>query len=117
MNGGAGFSAEDKIASLFQPDILLLAQYLESFRRKTPLEPETADVGSLGGCHCVFSEVYLARSARGRRMFREAEEWILEEDSNWLFSFENICEVLGFNPGYVRKGLIALEGDKVHRTL
>lgn len=31
---------EERIASLFQPDALLGEQYLDNFRRKTPLEPE-----------------------------------------------------------------------------
>ncbi len=41
----------------------------------------------------------------GRALFREAEEWILQEDVDGLFSFETICEVLGMNPPYVRRGL------------
>ena len=34
--------SEDKIASLFQPDVLLTEQYIDNYRRKTPLEPEKA---------------------------------------------------------------------------
>ena len=30
----------------------------------------------------------------------------MEADGDWVFSFENICEALGFNPAYVRKGLL-----------
>jgi hypothetical protein len=46
-------------------------------------------------------------------MFHEAEEWILEEDSEWLFSFENTCEVLGFNPQYVRQGLMRWKDNEL----
>ena len=31
---------EEKIISLFEPDMLLPALYLENFHRKTPVEPE-----------------------------------------------------------------------------
>jgi hypothetical protein len=31
---------EDKLASLFEPDTLLYAEYFENLRRKTVLEPE-----------------------------------------------------------------------------
>ncbi|MEK7783674.1 MAG: hypothetical protein AAB279_07085, partial [Candidatus Binatota bacterium] len=40
MNYNTGLSVEEKVTSLFQPDTLLPAQYLETFRRKAPLEPE-----------------------------------------------------------------------------
>ena len=47
---------EEKIISLFEPDMLLPALYLENFHRKTPVEPErrlfptaiTTSVPSLG---------------------------------------------------------------------
>jgi len=46
-----------------------------------------------------------ATSRRGRRLFREAEEWILHDDPVWLCSFVNICHVLGLEPDYLRAGL------------
>jgi len=33
------------------------------------------------------------------------EEWFLNDDPRWLFSFLNICAVLGLDPGYIRLGL------------
>jgi hypothetical protein len=42
---------------------------------------------------------------RGRRLFREAEEWILCDDPTWLCSFMSICHVLGIDPAYLRTGL------------
>lgn len=46
-----------------------------------------------------------ATSRRGQRLFREAEEWIMHDDSLWLCSFINICHVLGIDPDYLRAGL------------
>ena len=37
----------------------------------------------------------------------------MEEGSDWLFSFENICEVLGFDPQYVRQGLVRWKRKKL----
>jgi hypothetical protein len=31
----------------------------------------------------------------------------------WVFSFENICEALGFNPAYVRQGLLRWMKNKL----
>ena len=30
----------------------------------------------------------------------------MEEESDWIFSFDSICEVLGMDPRYVREGLV-----------
>lgn len=52
------------------------------------------------------SLIIFASDIKGKAKFHETEDWILEENSDWIFSFENICEVLGFNPSYVRQGLM-----------
>ncbi len=107
MNYETGLSIEEKVTSLFQPDTLLPAQYLETFRRKGHLEPEKRlMLAVLEDAVACFQKYLFARDGRGRTLFREAEEWIVEEGSDWLFSFENICEVLGFDPQYVRQGLL-----------
>ena len=114
MTYETGLSVEEKIASLFQPDTLLPAQYLETFRRKAPLEPERRlMLAVLEDAIACFQKYIFARDSRRRVLFREAEEWIVEEGSDWLFSFENICEVLGFDPQYVREGLIRWKEEKL----
>jgi len=46
-----------------------------------------------------------ARDHHRRRLFQEAEEWIMETGQGSSFSFESVCEVLGLDPGYLRVGL------------
>ena len=53
-----------------------------------------------------FQKYIFAHDSKGKAEFHETEDWILEENSEWIFSFENVCEVLGFNPSYVRQGLL-----------
>jgi hypothetical protein len=53
-----------------------------------------------------FQKYAVGQSEREKRLFKEAEEWILEKDSDWFFSFENICETLGLYPDYIRQGLM-----------
>jgi hypothetical protein len=97
---------DDKLSPLFQPDTLVSAQYFETLRRKVLLEPEKrlmlAVLEDAVGC---FQDNLLAQSGKAKRLFEEAEEWILDEDRDWFFSFANICEVLGLNRRYVRQGL------------
>ncbi|HTN70343.1 MAG TPA: hypothetical protein VMO00_04570 [Methylomirabilota bacterium] len=97
---------EDSIA-LFQPDILLPAQYFDTFRRNSFFEPEKTLMLAVleDGLRC-FQEHLAEATRRGKRLFREAEEWIFEYDSEWFFAFENICEVLGINPHYIRGQLL-----------
>jgi hypothetical protein len=98
---------EEKVGSLFQPDTLLPAQYFETFRTKAHLEPEKRlMLAILEDAIDCFQKYIFARDGRGKRIFREEEDWIFEENSDRLFSFENICQVLGFNPKYVRNGLL-----------
>jgi hypothetical protein len=40
------------------------------------------------------------------RLFKDAEEWIFEDDHEWPFSFIKICEAVDMNPKYLRKGLL-----------
>jgi hypothetical protein len=53
----------------------------------------------------TFQRYASEQGRRGRRLFREAEEWVGSEEVCWPCSFRNICDVLGFDPGYLRKGL------------
>lgn len=103
----SALNIEEKIASLFQPDTLLATQYFDNLRSKTLWEPEKRlMLAILEDAVQCFQDNILAYSGRKKRLFEEAEEWILEEDSDWIFSFESVCEVLGLDPRYVRQGLL-----------
>jgi hypothetical protein len=49
----------------------------------------------------------LSKDERGKKLFRDAEEWFLERDGDCLFSFEYICETLELHPDYIRQGLMS----------
>ena len=109
-----GLSVEEKVSSLFQTDTLLPDQYLDTFRRKTHLAPEKRlMLAVLEDAIACFQKYLLARDGKGKALFHEAAEWIEEEEGDWLFSFENICEMLGFDPQYVRDGLIRWKEAKL----
>ena len=54
-----------------------------------------------------FQKNVFSKNERGRKLFREVEEWFLEKDSDELFSFEHICETLELHPDYLRQGLMS----------
>jgi hypothetical protein len=98
---------EEKITSLFEPDTLVSAQYFGNLRRKTILEPEKRLLLAIleDAVNC-FQDNVLAESSKARKLFDAAEEWLLIEGGDWIFSFPNTCEHLGINPDYVRHGLL-----------
>jgi len=50
-----------------------------------------------------------SRSRRARRLVRDAERWMARSEPWWLFSFENICAVLGLEAEAVRDRLRRLQ--------
>ena len=100
-------TADDRIASLFQPDTLLSAQYFDNMRRRTLLEPEKRLMLAIleDAVNC-FQENLSAESGKRKILFNDVEQWIRADGSDWVFSFDHICEALGFTPAYVRQGLL-----------
>jgi hypothetical protein len=49
--------------------------------------------------------------AEQRRHFFEVDRWVASDDTDWPFSFENICNCLRIDPDYIRKGLRRLKAD------
>jgi hypothetical protein len=101
------FNSDEGILSLFEPDALVSAQYSESLCSKTRSEPEKRlMLAVLKDAINCFQDNVFARGGKRKKLFEESEAWILAGDHGWVFSFENICVVLGINPAYVRQGLL-----------
>lgn len=98
---------DDRALAIFQPDILIETQYQSTYRRRFHLDPERvlmlAVLQDAVGC---FQEHAQTTCKRKQAMHRDAEEWILNRDQVYPFSFENVCEALGYDAEYLRKGLI-----------
>ena len=106
---------------LLQVDVFLTAQYFAVIGRGGHLEPEKrlmlAVLEDAIGC---LRECSSSRDTGGRCLSHEAEEWMLEENKDWLFSFNNICEALGFDPDHMRKELLqsaSLSGSRCRTFL
>jgi hypothetical protein len=95
------------VASLFEPDTVAAAQYFDNFQRKTPTQPENRLLLAVleDAIHC-FQDNVLAENGKSKKLFDDAEEWLLKEGVDWIFSFRNVCELLGIDPEYLRAGLM-----------
>ncbi len=103
---------EEKALAVFQPDILITVQYLSTYRRRFHLQPEQElMLAVLQDAVVCFQDNVTAVTSRKRALFREAEEWILNDDKSYLCSFDNICESVGLNPAYLRRGLMRWKED------
>lgn len=101
-----GLSMEERVTSLFQPDTLLPEQYLDTFRRKLHLEPEKKlMLAVLEDAVACYQKYLLARDSKGKTLFLEAELWVEQKSGDGVFSFDSVCEVLGLDPEYLRRGL------------
>ena len=82
------------------------SDYLETQRRKSVHEGEMglmlAILEDAINCYLKYAA---AKEKKAGQQFKEAEAWIFERHSDWLFSCENICEILGIDPEYLRDGL------------
>lgn len=91
----------------FEPDILAPHQYLKNCRRTNPVEPEKALMFAvLAEAIDTYQRYAFAKSSRGHALFCDVEAWFWGEQADFLFSFPNICEVFGLNPGFLRRGLM-----------
>jgi hypothetical protein len=87
-----------------------VAAEFEAARKRTTLIPEQElMLAVLEDATTCYQKHLLAKSDGGKILFRDAEEWILNQRNDSVFSFESICEVLGLSPNYVRLGLLRIK--------
>jgi hypothetical protein len=96
----------------YEPDILASEQYLKSYRRKNPVEPEKALLFAvLVEAVKTYQEFAFSESPRKQKLFREAKAWLWGEEPDGLFSFRSICEVFRIDPSFLRRGLMRWTAD------
>ena len=96
--------ATDYSSTLFEPDTVLATQFYATFKVSPYKQPELRLMAAVleDAIDCVSIDLRSA-TARQRKQFEQARQWFAAEDeSEWTFSFENICEALGIHPGYLR---------------
>jgi hypothetical protein len=108
MTMPASLLAMHDTGKLFEPDTILPAQFYAMFKNSQYREPERRlMVAILEDAVSCLSMNLRQCNLRQRKQYEEAKHWVTaEEESEWIFSFRNICEVLGMDPSYLRSGLI-----------
>jgi len=97
---------QDRSGGLFEPDVLLPGQFFSFFRKEAGFDRERRlMLAVLEDAIDCFQKYAHTNDLRGRQLFLESYDWIMSQDKRWLFSFENICQIVDMNPDYIRQGL------------
>ena len=108
MTMSASLIAIHDTGKLFEPDAILPTQFYSIFKNSQHREPERRLMVAIleDAVSCLSTDLHRC-NVRQRKQYEEAKAWVTaDEESEWIFSFKNICEVLGMNPNYLRRGLI-----------
>jgi hypothetical protein len=98
----------------FEYDTVLPAQFFA--RTRTQAGEQRLMAAILEDAVFTYCVPHAARSRGGTRAVREAREWIDSTDRSWLFSFERICDALGLDVQFIRRGVRAWKQRSMHRV-
>ena len=81
-------------------------QFLDRTFHGAALQPEKRlQLAVLADAVETYARSALSAADTNRTVFVETEEWFASESAAGPFSFVAICDSLGFDPGYIRRGL------------
>jgi hypothetical protein len=107
-----GSGMQDRSGGLFEPDVLLPTQFASYFRKEIGFDRERRlMLAVLEDAIDCFQKYAHTDDARGKVLFDESWDWIMSDDTRWLFSFENICQIVEMDPSYLRRGLRSWRDD------
>jgi len=53
-----------------------------------------------------FHKFFAAQDIRQKNIFRDAKNWLWSDRVDWPFAYRNVCDVLGIDANYLRRGLM-----------
>ena len=102
---------DDFLARILEPDTFLPSQFYGNGGLSRQLEGEKRlMIAILKDAVECLDKYRGSRSSTGRTQYENALEWVQDRGTDWLFSFNNICDLLGFDSDYLRAFLMKREG-------
>ena len=100
-------AARQDLTFLFEPDVLAANQFDAVLKSSHMPDPERRlMLAILEDAVSCLSKDPRRCPRQQRKSFDEAHSWINESEAEgWVFSFTNVCESLGLDPSYLRRGL------------
>lgn len=101
---------DDFLAKILEPDIFLPSQFYGTGGLSRQLEGEKRlMIAILKDAVECLDKYRAATNSSGRSHYESAMGWVRDKGADWLFSFTNICDFLGFDPDYLREVLLKRE--------
>jgi len=101
---------DDFLARILEPDVFLPSQFYGTGGLSRKLEGEKRlMIAILKDAVECLDKYRGTRNSVGRSHYENALEWVQDKGTDWLFSFTNICDLLGFDPDYLRSVLLKRE--------
>jgi hypothetical protein len=89
-----------------EPETVLPSQFFSRLEVDASLQPEKRlMLAVLEEAVGTFQKYVNARDRRGQALYVETEEWFASNDVDWPYSFINVCQALGLEVAYLRRGL------------
>jgi hypothetical protein len=105
---------DDFLARILEPDVFLPSQFYGTGSLSRKLEGEKRlMIAILKDAVECLDKYRGARNGSGRSNYLNALAWVEDKSTDWLFSFTNICDLLGFDPDYMRGVLLKRENKGV----
>ncbi|HVA40913.1 MAG TPA: hypothetical protein VNF49_09625, partial [Candidatus Binataceae bacterium] len=95
------------IAGMIIPDAPTPAQYYDGVRSEdASIRPvKRLMLAVLEDAMRCYQSYATARNGMHRRLFIEAEAWLMDRRADGPFAFQTICETLGIEPSCARNGM------------
>lgn len=108
---------DDFLARILEPDVFLPSQFYGTGGLSRQLEGEKRlMIAILKDAVECLDKYRGVRCGSGRSQYQNALEWVQDKSTAWLFSFTNICDLLGFDPDYLRGVLLKRENKSTKRA-
>jgi hypothetical protein len=101
--GGGKSEVAETLGKYSQLDVLLPSQQYNALRKLTP--EQRLMVAVLDDVLDCLEKYRRAVDSEGCRLFDEARQWLLAEETDWLYSFQGICSALDLNSSAVLRNL------------
>jgi hypothetical protein len=105
---------DDFLARILEPDIFLPSQFYGTGALSRQLEGEKRLMIAILKDAVECLEKYRgSRSSAAKISYQSAIDWVEDTDTEWLYSFTNICDLLGFDHDCLRDQLLKRENRYV----
>lgn len=89
-----------------EPEAVLPSQFYSRVLIDASLQPEKRlMLAVLEDAVGTFQKYASTRDRTAQRMLTDVEEWFMADEHEWPFSFVNVCNALGLDVDYMRRGL------------